>query len=195
MPRPNQSEERRAELIGIVADAFAEVGYRRATTAELARRCGVQENILYRLWPDKRAMFIASLEHVFEVSARMWNGCLEGADGDSRTSAERLLSYESEHHGEFGLYRVIHAALSEGDDPEIGAALRRMYERYQAFVSERVVEHQAERGVGPLPPALVAWALMGVGTMAGVARELGMMSPDQLAEFWERVGRALLGES
>ena len=48
--------ERRAEFIPILANAFAELGYRRATTAELARRCDVQENILYRLWPDKRSM-------------------------------------------------------------------------------------------------------------------------------------------
>ena len=57
MARPNLSDARRRELIGTVATTFAELGYRRTTTANLAERCGVQEAILYRLWPDKRAMF------------------------------------------------------------------------------------------------------------------------------------------
>ena len=46
MPRPNQTLEKRRELLPVIARAFAELGYRRATTAELARRCGVRENIL-----------------------------------------------------------------------------------------------------------------------------------------------------
>ena len=52
MPRPNQSDQRRRELLPVVTDAFAELGYRRTSTAELAERCNVRVNILYRLWPD-----------------------------------------------------------------------------------------------------------------------------------------------
>ena len=65
MPRPNHSAQRRRELTPIVARTFAELGFRRTTTAELARRCGVRENVLYRLWPDKKAMFIAAIEYVY----------------------------------------------------------------------------------------------------------------------------------
>ena len=39
-------EQRRRELAPLLARAFAELGYRRATTAELAVRCGVQEKAL-----------------------------------------------------------------------------------------------------------------------------------------------------
>jgi len=46
MGRVNQSARRRAELIPIIARAFAERGYRRTTTAELAQRCAVRENVL-----------------------------------------------------------------------------------------------------------------------------------------------------
>ena len=49
MPRPDRSPDRRRELAPVLARAFAELGYRRATTAELAERCGVQEKALYRL--------------------------------------------------------------------------------------------------------------------------------------------------
>ena len=56
MPRVSRLAEKRRELLPIVARAFADLGYRRTTTAALAGSCGVQENILYRLWPDKKAM-------------------------------------------------------------------------------------------------------------------------------------------
>ena len=42
MPRPNQTAQRRKQLLPVIARAFAELGYRRATTAELAQRCKVR---------------------------------------------------------------------------------------------------------------------------------------------------------
>ena len=72
MPRISQIDEKRKELLPIVAQTFAELGYRRATTAELALRCEVRENILYRIWSDKKAMFIASIDYVYEQAASVW---------------------------------------------------------------------------------------------------------------------------
>ena len=100
MPRTDRSEERRAELLPKVAATFAELGYRRTTTAKLAHRCGVQETILYRLWPGKKAMFLAAIGHVFDISMSIWN-TTASASGDT-SPAESVLAYEAEHHGEFG---------------------------------------------------------------------------------------------
>ncbi|MEK6798788.1 MAG: TetR/AcrR family transcriptional regulator, partial [Planctomycetota bacterium] len=95
MPRPSQANERRKRLLPIVAKAFAELGYRRTTTAKLAKRCKVRENILYRLWRDKKAMFVASIEYVYALSAETWGRLLAEAD-DAKPPAERLLKYEAE---------------------------------------------------------------------------------------------------
>ena len=140
MPRPNQSAQRRQEFTPIIARAFAELGYRRTTTAELADRCGVRENILYRLWPDKKAMFIAAIEYVYGLSAQTWEKLLEKG-GDKPGAARRLLDYESVHHGEFGLYRIVFAGLSETDDPEIRQALRHMYDRFHRFILEGMADN------------------------------------------------------
>ncbi len=192
MPRPNQSEERRAKLIAEIANAFAELGYRRTTTAELAKRCRVRENILYRLWPDKRAMFIAAIEYVFELSSEIWRD-LVGGKGADATSAERLLEYESRHHGEFGLYRIIFGGLSETDDAEIGDALRRVYRRFLGFIERQIEAHGngTPRG-GGLDPALAAWAFIGLGTVSNIGRELKLMSPDVRARLLREVGGRLL---
>lgn len=193
MARPSQITEKRRELLPTVAQTFAELGYRRTTTAELARRCAVQENILYRLWPDKKAMFIAAIGHVFDLSAEIWREIVDDTTA-SRSTAERLLSYESKHHGEFGYYRIVFAGLSETDDPDVRAALADMYQRYQRFVREQIATHRETVGAaGELPEAtLAAWAVIGLGTVASIARELGLVSDRQRQRLFANVGRALL---
>jgi AcrR family transcriptional regulator len=173
-----------------MARAFAELGYRRATTVELAARCNTQEVVLYRLWPDKKAMFIAALGHVYDASTMVWEELLAAADG--RSAAERLLAYEATHHGEFGLYRLVFAGLSEVDDPDVRQALSRMYQRYHEFVVRRLLEHRADSKAGA--PELSAWALIGMGTISSIGRELGLLPPTQRRRLWEAIGPLLLGK-
>lgn len=189
-PRPNRSHERRAELLPKIARAFAELGYRRATTAELAACCDTQEVVLYRLWPDKKAMFIAVLGYVYDASTAVWEQWLAADDGHS--AAERLLAYEAAHHGEFGLYRLVFAGLSEVDDPDVRKALRRMYLHYHEFIVQRLAEHRAGAKAGA--PELAAWALIGMGTISSIGRELGLLSPAQRLRLWKGIGPLLLGQ-
>jgi AcrR family transcriptional regulator len=192
MARPNQTAERRREFLPVVATAFAELGYRRTTTAELARRCKVRENVLYRLWPDKKAMFIGAIEYVYELSANIWADLL-GARKEDRSPAERLLDYESKHHGEFGLYRLVFAGLTETDDPEVREALSRMYGRFHGLIRRLIAAHRAETEEAGLPDAsLSAWAIVGLGTVANIIRELGLMPPGRRKRFIAQMGRFLL---
>ena len=172
-----------------MARAFAELGFRRTTTAELAARCETQEVVLYRLWPDKKAMFIAAIEHVYDASRAAWEQLLAAVDEHS--AAERLLAYEATHHGEWGLYRLVFAGLSEVDDAPVREALRRMYVRYHEFIVRRLDEH---RGPGKAAPAdLTAWALIGMGTVSSIGRELGLLSAAGRRRLWEEIGPLLLG--
>lgn len=195
MARPNQLHEKRAEFLPIVAKAFAELGYRRATTAELAERCGVQQNILYRIWPDKRAMFVAAIGYVFDHAAGIWTRVLdaEATRGERGTTASRLLAYESENIGQFGNHRIIFAGLNETDDPEIRAALSRMYARYQRFVRDHVVDHRAARGKAATDEAeMIAWAIIGLGTVTTISRELGLQDAASRQRTMHRMGSLLL---
>lgn len=192
MPRPSQTAEKRRELLPVVARTFADLGYRRTTTAELAARCGVQENILYRLWPDKKAMFIGAVEYVYDLSEATWKGLL--GRGGKGAAAQKLLSYESEHLGEFGHSRIIFAGLGETDDPEIRAALSAMYRRFQGFAKDQVSAHRSSRPAKPaVDPALAAWALVGLGTVASIARELKLLTDKDRKRLMTDVGNLLLG--
>jgi AcrR family transcriptional regulator len=190
--RPDQKQARRAELLPIVAAVFAELGYRRTTTAALAERCAVQETILYRLWPDKRAMFVASIEHVVQHAEAVWSRA--AARAATTTAAEAVLEHEAVHLGEFGLYRILFAGLSETDDADVAEALRRAYRRFHAFLLARLREHRDAHPNAALPPAeLSAWALIGLGTVVNLGRELELLPKGRRADLLRQVGRQLLG--
>jgi hypothetical protein len=138
-------------------------------------------------------MFTASIEYVAENSQQVWAREL-GSRSSAKTTAEAVLDYEAVHLGEFGLYRILFAGLSETDDPTIVAALRKAYRRFHTFLLERIREHRSERDARGLPaPELAAWAMLGLGTAVNVGRELDMLGAKDRAELLRTVGRYLLG--
>ena len=145
--------------------------------------------MLYRLWPDKKAMFVAVLDHVYDTSLAAWEKLLTATD--ERSAAERLLAYEATHHGEHGFHRLVFAGLSETDDPGIRDALAQLYVRYHEFIVRRLVEHRGGRDAGM---AASAWALIGLGTMTSIGRELGLLSAASRQRLWQDIGPVLLGK-
>ncbi|MHC5210271.1 MAG: TetR/AcrR family transcriptional regulator [Planctomycetota bacterium] len=194
MPRPDRSAERREELLPVVAAAFAELGYRRTSTAELAERCDVRVNVLYRLWPDKKAMFVAAIHHVFERSLQTWEARLARLE-DPADGATELLAYEARHLGEHGLYRILFAGLGETDDAEIKTALAQTYARFVAFIRGQVAAHRGTSPQGGRSNAdvdLAVWAILGLGTVANIGRELGLLSSARRARLLSEMGEVVL---
>jgi len=197
MARPSQIESQRKKLLPIIARAFSDLGYRRATTAELARRCDVRENILYRIWDDKKAMFIASIRYVYDLAAGIWT--VQAKKAAPGTRVKVLLDYESAHIGEFGHYRIIFAGLSETHDPEIRAAMASMYKSFHDFIRAQLEAQEERRGRPPgrgaerrsVAQNLAAWALVGLGTLATISRELKLMSAEDRRQVLREVGRML----
>jgi AcrR family transcriptional regulator len=194
MARPENRGQKRRELLPIVARAFSELGYRRTTTAELARRCRVQENILYRLWPDKKAMFVAAIGYIYDHVVRTWT--LRGMRPGGSFSPADAFEYESEHLGEFGHHRIVFAGLSESDDPEIRAALGGMYRDMHRFIRESLASSAEGAGAAAaIDPALAAWALIGVGTIVTIGKEIGLLGARTRARLLREAGGLLLASA
>src|SRR5215213_2242242 len=185
MAFPSKTEQRRKDFTPLIAAAFIELGYRGTTSAQLAQRCGVRENVLYRVWPTKKAMFLDAVGHVYAATMAAWDRvAADRALG--RTVAERILSNQADYHGRMRLYRIVFAGLTE-DDPDIKSALRDVYRRFHQFIAARIGEHRAGDGEprrrkgesAPRPnlstapePAVAAWALIGLGAVIDMQREL-----------------------
>jgi AcrR family transcriptional regulator len=192
MSRPCQIDRQRKELLPIVCQVFSQWGYRRTTTAELAKRCGVRENILYRLWKDKKAMFLAAIDDVFQRRAQRWAELLAD-DPDPEQTKQRLVAFEAKHQGEFGFYRVVFTALSECDDADIRAALIRMYRGFHQLVKRRIeANRNADSSSSSLSPDAAAWALIGLATVSNIARELKLLSSRQRERMFADVADFLI---
>ena len=176
----------------IIARAFSELGYHRATTAELARRCDVRENILYRIWDDKKAMYIAAIHYVYEFSMQVW--WAQATKRNGKFSLADVLEYESEHLGEFGHYRILFAGLSEIDDDDIRSALADVYKNFHAFIKRQIDEHRSEHSqTHAVDSTIAAWALIGLGTMSTIGREIGSMGHRSRRRLIREVGEYLTG--
>ncbi len=193
MARPSQAQEQSKKLLPIVCEVFSELGYRRTTTAELAHRCDVRENILYRLWPDKKAMFLAAIDDIFRSRAEKWSEIL--ADHPAPEQAvERIIEYESHHQGEFGFYRIVFTALTETDDDDIRVALVGMYKGFHKLVCRQVEAGRGSGGVeSGLPTEMAAWGLLGLATISNIIRELKLLSPRQRERMFATVAKCLVG--
>lgn len=190
MSRPSQIDEQRKKLLPMVCQTFSELGYRRTTTAELAAKCQVRENILYRLWPDKKAMFLAAIDDIFQSRAEKWGQILVDLPGPE-SRVERLIAYEVEHQGEFGFYRVIFTALAETDDDEMRAALVRMYRQFHKLVSQQITTGR-ENDRDHLTVSDAAWGLVGLATISNIIVELNLLGSRQRKKMFASVAQVLV---
>jgi AcrR family transcriptional regulator len=191
MARPSQRDQKRNELLPVVSEAFSELGYHRATTAELAARCGIQENVLYRLWTDKQEMFIASIEFLRRSRLKMWND-FASADEAVHSTAERMLESEAQQVGELKLHRLIFAALAETDDPRIKHAVRQMYRQYQRALTKAISAHRQKKDKSLPSAGLSAWAAIGLVTVINIIAELDLVSRRERKQLFSDVAGYLL---
>jgi AcrR family transcriptional regulator len=192
MPRPSQVDEQRRKLLPILCQVFSELGYRRTTTAELADRCGVRENILYRLWPDKKAMFLAAIDDIFRQRAEKW-GLILGDQPRPDRGAARLVAYEARHQGEFGFYRVVFTALAESEDADIRAAVTDMYRRFQRLLRRHIEESRTGQTCPlGLSAEVAAWGLIGLATVSNIVRELELLGPREREQMFAAVAKHLV---
>jgi len=165
--------QRRAQLLQRAAQLFAERGYARATTAQLARSAGVTEPIIYRHFKSKRHLFVALIEQSGDETISMWKRHLKGA----ADPAERLRRLLGENPmvspGGRDAYRVLLQAITEVDDPEICKAVNDHIHGLHRFLVEELEAAQREHRITSRFPAdLVAWVLIDIGLGYGVLSSL-----------------------
>ena len=130
MTEPKRSKrlpaaERRKQLLQTASKLFAEQGYARTTTAQLAQQAGVTEPIIYRHFASKRDLFVALIEETGNTTLKIWKESLENAS-DPAERLEILLRQNpmiALGDEEAIAYRVIIQSITEVDDSEIHKAV------------------------------------------------------------------------
>ncbi|MER7443687.1 TetR/AcrR family transcriptional regulator [Micromonospora avicenniae] len=158
MPSPTRTlstaEERREDVLSTAIGTFASRGYFGTTTVDVAKRAGISQAYLYRLFPDKESLFAAVVERSFE---RIRDSISKAAASTEGTSPEVVLSsmasaYAMLIRDQDLLLVQIHAQCAAVSVPEVRRAVRSGYARLVEYVrsvsggSEEQVQQFFARG-------------------------------------------------
>jgi AcrR family transcriptional regulator len=160
-------EERREEILDAAQQVFAESGYHGASTEEIARRAGISQPYIFRLFGTKKDLFIAVDTRCFRQTLEMFQRAAEGLRGEEALQAigrayGRLLQTDRTY------LRGQMAAYAACDDSEICEAVRNGYGDLVAYV-ERV------SGAGPERVA----SFFAAGMLMNVLASMGLQDPTE----------------
>jgi AcrR family transcriptional regulator len=115
--------ERRESVIRAAVAEFALRGYYGTSTAAIAKRVGVAQPYLFRLFPDKKAIFVAALLRSMEDTRLAFERAADGVEGGERPlpamadAYAQLISTRPETLlMQMQGYAVVAAAEAQGDD-------------------------------------------------------------------------------
>src|SRR4051794_41879754 len=75
-------EERREEILDAAFAVFAEEGLHGSSTEEVARRAGISQPYVFRLFGTKKDLFMAVVGRCFRRTLARFQGAAEGKRGD-----------------------------------------------------------------------------------------------------------------
>lgn len=188
VPQTERGRATRQAILDAAEAVIAEVGFERASVAEITRRAGVAQGTFYLYFPDKRSAFVELVAHLnHKVRARA-AAAVEGAT--SRREMERLglRAYFEQVAEDPAIYRIIKEA--EFVD-------QATHEAHYATLAKPYAEGlAAAMAAGEMPddldPEVLAYLLMGIAEFMGmklVLWERGLPEEevfDQVLTFIER---------
>lgn len=128
------AEERRESVVRAAITEFARGGYNGTSTEVIARRVGVSQPYLFRLFPSKQAIFIAAAERCLEDTRGIFMTASEGLEGEEALHAmarayQRLIVHDGEKlMMQMQTYAAVAAAEAAGNH-EFGESLRAAWAR------------------------------------------------------------------
>ncbi|WP_406007313.1 TetR/AcrR family transcriptional regulator [Streptomyces sp. NBC_00637] len=81
------AEERRESVIRAATSEFARGGYHGTSTEAIAKRVGVSQPYLFRLFPGKKAIFLAAAQRCMDDTVRTFGDAAEGLEGEEALHA------------------------------------------------------------------------------------------------------------
>ena len=123
------AEERRESVISAAMSEFSRGGYYGTSTEAIAKRVGVSQPYLFRLFPGKKAIFLAAAERCMEETMRTFADASEGLEGEEALHAmgdayTKVIAEKPEQLlMQMQMYVAV-AAAEQAGDRELGEAVR-----------------------------------------------------------------------
>ena len=135
-------DERREDILDAALEEFAERGYHGASTEDIARRAGISQPYVFRLFGTKKELFRAVVARCFRETLEMFQRAAEGQRGEDALKAIGE-AYRDLLETDRVRLRLQMQAYSACDDPEICEVVRNGYGDLVAY-AQRVSGLEAE---------------------------------------------------
>jgi AcrR family transcriptional regulator len=127
------AEERRDDVLDAALIEFAERGLEGTSTEDIARRAGISQPYLFRLFGTKKELYKASVLRCFRETLELFQRAAEGKRGEEALHAIGAAYMEQLETNRTWL-RAQMQAYAASDDPEIRAVVRAGYGDLVAYV-------------------------------------------------------------
>ena len=125
--------ERRDAVLDAALVEFAGSGLEGTSTEDIARRAGISQPYLFRLFGTKRELFLATVSRCFRETLEMFQRAAEGKRGEEALHAIGQ-AYMEHLEGDRTWLRAQMQSYAAAQDPEIRAAVRAGYGDLVAYV-------------------------------------------------------------
>ena len=172
--------QRKAAVLECACGIFSTGSYRGTTTAEIARRAGVTEPVLYRHFASKRDLYLAVLEESWSRLRALWEEAV-ATEPDPRFRVGAMgRAYFAETDPKVRCAELWIQALTEAsDDAEIRKFLRKQMREVHDFVTDVIRRSQAEGGIfDDRDASAEAWIFIAIGLLGTVSRRVGNLLED-----------------
>ncbi len=172
---PRRSAQQRRRLILQSAQAvFAASNYARVGTADLAKAAGISEPALYRYFPSKKDLFIATIKDSSSRLLEIWERLGMEMVNPLDVLRAIALGYYDHLHSRSSVMKVLFQAISEAGDPDIRHALHDNFASFIRFLGENIEEGK-RRGLirQDVDTIVAAWQLMAMGLTLDLIQLLG----------------------
>jgi AcrR family transcriptional regulator len=127
VPSRQTADERRTAVLAAAISEFARSGYAGTSTEAIARRAGISQPYLFRLFGTKKDLFVATYDLVGDRIIRELTSVSEGLQGEEALTAMGTAYVELMQDPE--LLRVqLHGFAAAPGDPDIARSCRRTFE-------------------------------------------------------------------
>ncbi|HEY7850776.1 MAG TPA: TetR/AcrR family transcriptional regulator [Ktedonobacterales bacterium] len=146
MPRPDISEERRAQILEAALEVFARQGFHQARMDDIAQASGLSKGALYLYYKSKDAIIGALLHSIFSIMLTR----AKAIEGERGTARERILRITQRFANEVERFAPAMPVMLEfyavaAREGSARGYLGEMYDEYAATLAH-VLAQGIERG-------------------------------------------------
>jgi len=169
------AEERKRIILESAQEAFASGGYAQVGTGDVARAAGVSSPALYRYFPSKRDLYLATLRAAGPKLLAHWEHTAEETDDPLRTIREIGMAYYDHVQGRAPVMGIWFQALAEAGDAEVREQLATSFTAAIDLLERNLDEGKARGMVRTdVDSRVAAWHFMAIGLTFDLVHRLDL---------------------